>query len=55
MKIEDKPVKAWPVWRLDHNGEPIERIAQADTREELAYTPRQDWHYGIFHKSKRVE
>jgi hypothetical protein len=55
MKIEGKSVKLWSVWRLNHNGEQIERIAQADTREDFAYTPRADWRYGIFHHRDRVE
>jgi hypothetical protein len=36
MEIEGEPMKSWAVWRLDGpNGLQIERIAEADTREEL--------------------
>jgi hypothetical protein len=55
MKIEGEPMKPWEVWRINHNGEQIERIAQADTREKLQYKPRADWRYGIYHNRQRVE
>jgi hypothetical protein len=55
MKIEGESAKPWTVWRVSPNGEQIERIAQANTRKELEYKPRADWHYGTFHKSERVD
>jgi hypothetical protein len=35
MKMEGEPMKPWAVWRINHKDEPIERVAEADTREEL--------------------
>jgi hypothetical protein len=47
MEKEGEPTKPWDVWRLDGpNGRRFERIAEADTREELEtkYKRRLDSH-----------
>ena len=58
MKIEGEPIKPWAVWRLDSpDGRQIERIAEADTREELEtkYQRGLDSYYGIYHNRQLVK
>jgi hypothetical protein len=58
MEKEGEPMKPWAVWRLDGpNGRQIERIAEADTREELEtkYKRRLDSYYGIYHNRQLVK
>jgi hypothetical protein len=56
MEFEGEPSKPWAVWRLYAEGKQIEKVAEADTREELdgKYQRRLDWRYGIFYKRERV-
>ncbi|WP_315742317.1 MULTISPECIES: hypothetical protein [unclassified Bradyrhizobium] len=54
---EGEPAKPWVVWRVGTEGQRIERVAEADTREELAarYKRRLDWRYKIYHQGKPVD
>jgi hypothetical protein len=43
----------FPIYRLDLNGEPFERVAECDTIEEvLAYRGRADWRCVVFVRRK---
>lgn len=58
MHIGGERVKPWAVWRVSSiDGRQLERVAEADTREELRglYKRRQDWHYRIYHNRKPVD
>jgi hypothetical protein len=47
MDIPGERVKPWAVWRVSSNGSQIEKVAEADTSEELRYKRRQNWHQDL--------
>jgi len=57
IKIEGGPGKAYKLFRVGLNNEPIELVAEADTREELdkLHKRRLDWRYQIQHKRKPID
>jgi hypothetical protein len=54
--IEGERSKPYQLYRTGLDGELIERIAEADTREELwqVHKRRPDWRYAILHNRKRI-
>ena len=54
MDIPGERVKPWAVWRVSSNGSQIEKVAEADTSEELRYKRRQNWRYKTYHYGKPV-
>jgi hypothetical protein len=58
MKIEGdlSKKKPWSLWRVGLNGEKIDLVAEADTREELDKVHRRlDWRYKIYLGRKPVD
>jgi hypothetical protein len=55
LQAEGEPVPPWRVWRVDNDGRQISVVAEAQTREELSYKPRADWHYRVYHKRRLVD
>jgi hypothetical protein len=54
IPIEGEPSKPWQLWRT-HKGEQIEKVAEGETREELAkHKRRLDWTYDIYHNRRLV-
>jgi hypothetical protein len=46
LPVHGEPAKAFKLYRVGQNNEPIELVAEADTREELAKVKRRgDWRY----------
>jgi hypothetical protein len=59
-KIEGEPSKPWQLWRVSPvDDSRIERVAEADTRDELRLLSKQkrrlDWRYKTFHKGQPVD
>jgi hypothetical protein len=59
-EIEGEPSKPWQLWRVSPvDGSRIERVAEADTRDELRLLSKQkrrlDWHYKTFHNGQPVD
>ena len=55
MDIPGERANPRAVWRVNSNGSQIEKVAEADTSEELRYKRRQDWRYKIYHNLKPVD
>jgi hypothetical protein len=55
MDIPGERAKPWTVWRVSSNGSQIEKVAEADTSEELRYKRRHDWRYKTYHYGKPVD
>jgi hypothetical protein len=55
-RIAGPPSKPYELWRLDVNKQKYERLASADTFEELAkIKPSMDYQTAIYHKGRLVE
>jgi hypothetical protein len=52
MKIEGPFSKAYELWRMNSKKEKIERLASADTIEELDKVRRGDWIYETYHNGQ---
>jgi hypothetical protein len=55
FKVEGDPLPLWRVWRVDDTGYQISLVAEGQTREELSYERRADWHYRIYRKGSPVD
>ena len=55
MKIEGQRSKPYELWRVDSKKERLERLASADTLEELSKIKRRlDWLYEIYHEGRAI-
>jgi hypothetical protein len=56
MKVEGELNKPYVLFRLGAHDEPIERLADGDTLEEMnaKHHRRLDWKYGVYHHRKRI-
>jgi hypothetical protein len=56
LPIHGKKTKPYELWRLDIEDSKRERVASADTIEELStFKRRPDWKYGIFHRGELIQ
>ncbi len=53
--IEGEPMKPFQLWRVDKEGNQIERIGEYDTLDEMrAERRRLDWHYAEYKGRKKL-
>jgi hypothetical protein len=55
LPIEGEVVKPFELWRVDQQGNQIERIGEYDTLEEMcAVRRRLDWHYAEYQGRRKI-
>ena len=56
MEIEGEPLKAYRLYRINENDEPIALLVEADTQDDLAkmHMRRLDWRYAVYHGRDKI-
>ena len=56
LSIPGEPSKPFQLWRVDGDGNQIERVGEYDTLEEMRAVPRRlDWYYAEYRGTTRVD
>ena len=56
MEIEGEPLKAYRLYRVNENDEPIALLVEANTQDDLAkmHMRRLDWRYAVYHGPDKI-
>jgi len=56
MEIEGEPLKAYRLYRINENDEPIALLVEANTQDDLAkmHMRRLDWRYAVYHGLNKI-